>query len=156
VREAEGDDAFAVARLYRQLVSANAPDKNVDVLKERLAEIHSDAHNFLWVLERSGHVIGTAFLTLCLDPMHGRQPFALMENVVIDQSEQGRGYGATLLNHIERFCEQADCTKIMLLSDSKRESSHVFFQSRGFSGESERGFVKYRSQFDKGGQELCH
>jgi len=54
-----------------------------------------------------------------------------VENMVIEQSERGSGYGATLLNHIERFCRQADCTKIMLLSNSKRESSHVFFQSKG-------------------------
>jgi hypothetical protein len=39
VREAHGEDASAVARLYRQLVSVVAPDNHLDVLKERLAEI---------------------------------------------------------------------------------------------------------------------
>jgi hypothetical protein len=38
VREVHGEDASVVARLYRQLVSTVAPDKHVDVLKERLAE----------------------------------------------------------------------------------------------------------------------
>ena len=87
--------------------------------------------------------------------MHARQPFALLENMVIEQSEQGSGYGATLLNRIERFSRQTDCTKIMLLSNSKRESSHVFFQSKGFSGDAKRGFVKYRSQFDNTGRASC-
>jgi N-acetylglutamate synthase-like GNAT family acetyltransferase len=149
VREADSGDASAVAGLYRQLVSTLAPDKHVNVLEERLAEIRSDQNNFLWVLERSGNVLGTAFLTLCLDPMYSRQPFALLDNMVIEQSQQDNGYGETLLSHIERFCEQADCTKIMLLSNSKRRSSHRFFQRRGFSGDSKRGFVKYRSQFER-------
>src|SRR5271165_3945238 len=51
-REAQGEDASAVSRLYRQLVSTVVPDKHVDVLKEQLAEIRSDPHNFLWILRQ--------------------------------------------------------------------------------------------------------
>jgi hypothetical protein len=41
---------------------------------------------------------------------------------------------------------QADCSKIMLLSNSKRSEAHTFFEKQGFSSELKKGFVKYRSQ----------
>ena len=46
VREADSGDASAVAGLYRQLVSTLAPDKHVNALEERLAEIRSDQEQF--------------------------------------------------------------------------------------------------------------
>jgi N-acetylglutamate synthase-like GNAT family acetyltransferase len=127
VREADSGDASAVAGLYRQLVSTLAPDKHVNVLEERLAEIRSDQNNFLWVLERSGNVLGTAFLTLCLDPMYSRQPFALLDNMVIEQSQQDNGYGETLLSHIERLCEQGIAQKSCCSAIANADLLIVFF-----------------------------
>ena len=86
--------------------------------------------------------------------MHGNHSRS-WKNMVIEHSERGTGYGATLLNHIERFSRQADCTKIMLFSNRKRETPHAFFPGKGFSGHSRRGFVKYRSQFDRIGPDSC-
>jgi GNAT superfamily N-acetyltransferase len=50
---------------------------------------------------------------------------------------------------IEAFCAAQGCTKIMLLSARQREDAHRFFERCGFQGDSKRGFVKYRRQFDK-------
>jgi hypothetical protein len=72
IREAEARDAPAINDLYRQLVRPVAPEVQVDVRVERIEEIRRDPHNFLWVLESEDVVVGTAFVTLCLDPMHNR------------------------------------------------------------------------------------
>ncbi|MBV8275603.1 MAG: GNAT family N-acetyltransferase, partial [Verrucomicrobia bacterium] len=113
IREAEPRDASAILRLYRQLVRPVAPDLEVDVRADRIEQIRSNPHNFLWVLESEDGVVGTAFLTLCLDPMHNRQPYAVLENFVIDERYRTKGYGALLMRYAVDFCYRADCSKIM-------------------------------------------
>lgn len=146
IRQAEAKDISAISKLYRQLVHPVAPDTPIDVKEDRILEIHANPTNFLFVLEASDKVYGTAFLTLCLDPMYRSQPYAILENFVIDEHQQGKGYGTILMRYLEKFCHQLDCSKIMLLSNSKRSEAHVFFEKQGFSSKHKKGFVKYWSQ----------
>jgi GNAT superfamily N-acetyltransferase len=77
----------------------------------------------------------------------GAKPFAVVENVVVDQAARSRGVGAALLREIEARCKQARCSKIMLLSAAQRADAHRFFERQGFVGNSKVGFVKYSSSF---------
>jgi N-acetylglutamate synthase-like GNAT family acetyltransferase len=144
IREAEAGDARAILELYRQLVRPVAPDVAVDVRADRIEQIRSDPHNFLWVLESEDGVVGTAFVTLCLDPMHNRQPYAVLENFIVDEGYRAKGYGAQLMSYAMDFCHRADCSKIMLQSHSSRSQAHAFFEAQGFSGAHKKAFVKYR------------
>ena len=144
IREADARDAAAILRLYRQLVQPVAPDVEVDVRADRIEQIRSDPHNFLWVLESEDGVVGTAFVTLCLDPMHNRQPYAVLENFVIDERCRAKGYGAQLMRHAVDFCCRGDCSKIMLQSHGSRSEAHAFFEAQGFSSAKKKAFVKYR------------
>jgi GNAT superfamily N-acetyltransferase len=146
VRQAESRDAPSILELYRQLVRPVAPDVEVDVRGDRIEEIRTDPHNFLWVLECDQGVVGTALVTLCLDPMHGSQPYAVLENFVIDERHRTKGYGARLMRYAVDFCYHADCSKIMLQSHGERLQAHAFFEAQGFSAKNKKGFVKYRSQ----------
>jgi GNAT superfamily N-acetyltransferase len=120
IREAEARDAPAILGLYRQLVRPVAPEVEVDVRPDRIEQIRSDPHNFLWVLESEEGVVGTAFLTLCLDPMHltlcldpmhNHQPYAVLENFVIDEECRTKGYGAQLMRYAVDFCYRAIARK---------------------------------------------
>jgi N-acetylglutamate synthase-like GNAT family acetyltransferase len=144
IREAEARDAIPINALYRQLVRPVAPDLEVDVRADRVEQIRSDPHNFLWVLETEEGVIGTAFITLCLDPMHNRQPYAVLENFVIDERCRAKGYGAQLMAYVVDFCYRADCSKIMVQSHRSRPQAHAFFEAQGFSAANKKAFVKYR------------
>jgi N-acetylglutamate synthase-like GNAT family acetyltransferase len=148
IRQADARDAAAILRLYRQLVQPVAPDVEVDVRAERIEQIRSDPHNFLWVLEAKDGVAGTAFVTLCLDPMLNRQPYAVLENFVIDERCRAKGYGALLMRYAVDFCYRADCSKIMLQSHGSRSQAHAFFEAQGFSSANKKAFVKYRSNMN--------
>jgi GNAT superfamily N-acetyltransferase len=112
----------------------------IDVREDRIEQIRPDPHNFLFVLEMKDRICGTAFLTLCLDPLYRYQPYALLENFVIDQGQQGKGYGTKLARYVEHFCLQADCSKIMLLSNSKRSEAHTLSsKNRGSRQSSKKG-----------------
>jgi len=144
VRRALPSDANSIAALYTQLVSNPA----VAVLPERIAEISRDPNTALFVCELESRVCATALVSLCADVMFKSQPYAVVENVIVDSSTQRLGVGTALFRHIEAFCLANDCFKIMLLSSTNREHAHRFFERAGFLGSSKRGFVKYRSHFE--------
>jgi GNAT superfamily N-acetyltransferase len=140
VRRAQPEDAGAVEVLYRELVPG---DRNIRVAPEHVAALQRDAHNHLLVAELEGEVCGSAFLTICLDPMYGFQPYGVVENVIVQSSRRSLGIGRALSAELERIARAARCTKLMLLSTATRSGAHAFFARLGFDGERKRGFVKY-------------
>jgi N-acetylglutamate synthase-like GNAT family acetyltransferase len=140
VRQARPEDAAAIEGLYRALV---AGDENIRVDGQRIAQLEGDATNHLFVLEGEGAVRGTAFLTICLDPMYGFIPYGVVENVVVEASLRGAGAGRALMEAVEREARAARCTKLMLLSSAFRTDAHRFFARLGYDGEKKRGFIKY-------------
>lgn len=139
IREATPDDRDSVQRLYEDL----CPTEPVAVLPGRIEQIRSDPHSYLFVLETDGNVQATAFMTVCLDPMFGSQPYAVLENLVVDPSVRGQGVGTTLLQYIERVCLDLRCSKIMLLTDARRRPAHRFLLGMGYSDVVSKGFKKY-------------
>ena len=142
IRVALPSDAQRIEELYKQLVS----NVTVAVKAERISEISADPNTRLFVCEHEGQVHGSALVSICADIMFYSQPFAVVENVVVDAANRGQGLGGALLRHVEEFCMAKDCSKIMLLSSVQREQAHLFFQRAGFVGSSKRGF-KYRREF---------
>lgn len=140
IRRARSEDAAGIATLYRQLV---AGDDHVNVDPTRLAALAADPTNHLLVADSTDAITGTAFLTICLDPMYGFQPYGVIDNIVVLESARGEGIGAALLHEVEGIARAAHCTKLMLLSSSTRTEAHRFFESLGFDGHRKRGFVKY-------------
>lgn len=140
VRRAQPRDATAIEALYRLLVPG---DGNISVSPDRIAALEEDPTNHLLVAALDGTVSGSAFLTICLDPMYGFQPYGVVENVIVLPSARRSGVGAALMTGLERAARDARCTKLMLLSSQSRVDAHQFFQRLGFDGERKRGFVKY-------------
>lgn len=143
IRRALAADAPAIERLYRQLVG----HPQVSVRPDRLAALADDAGSVVLVADRSGEVCGTLLLCLCADVMFADQPFAVIENIVVDEACRGLGIGGHLLAHAEARCRDAGCSKIMLTSAASRTRAHRWFDRQGFDGEAKRGFVKYRRHF---------
>jgi N-acetylglutamate synthase-like GNAT family acetyltransferase len=140
VRRARPNDAAAIQRLYEALVPN---DPNICVDAQWIDQLQADATNFLLVIDVDAQVCGTAFLTICLDPMYGSQPFGVIENFVVAPGMQRRGLGRRLMAAVEDHARAARCTKLMLLSAAVRATAHVFFSANGFDGTKKRGFVKY-------------
>lgn len=140
IRQALPEDAPQVQALYDVLTG-----KPSHVLPSRLAELAADNRSFLFVAEEANNVVGSAFLTLCPDPMYGTQPFAVVENIVVASLKRNSGVGTALMRHIESRCLEHNCSKIMLMSATERVNAHRFFSRLGYEAKKKVGFVKYRS-----------
>ena len=140
VRSAEPKYAEALRELYRHLVPT---DPNIHIDPRRVGELHADPHNHLLVAELGGAAIGTAFLSVCLDPMYGFQPFGVIENVIVLPAYARKGVGRALMAAAEAEARAANCTKLMLLSSLARSQAHQFFARIGYDGNKKRAFIKY-------------
>ena len=143
IRRATADDAGRIDALYDQLVGDTARC----VLPEHIRELSENPKTALLVAVVEGLVCGTALVLLCDDVMFKRQPFAVVENVVVDAIARNQGVGAQLLRAVETYCTVNDCSKIMFLSSIGRADAHRFFERCGFDASAKRGFVKYRRSF---------
>lgn len=132
-------DAEKIQELYKQLVD----DPNIGVSAKSIEKISKDENNFLITAKLEGEIVATAFLVICRDVMYSNQPFAIIENIVIDSKFRRRGIGKSLMNHLSSLCKAEKCTKIMLLSSSKRTDAHSFFEECGYKSDVKKGFVNY-------------
>lgn len=144
IRKACASDCLALEKLYAELTGNCA----VRVLPERIETISADPGTYLLVCEFDEQVCATVLVSLCADAMFGHQPFAVVENLIVTKAVRGSGIGKQLMAHIEAYCLNQDCSKMMLLSSAIRTEAHQFFEKSGFASDTKRGFVKYRRQFD--------
>jgi GNAT superfamily N-acetyltransferase len=150
-RKATANDANAIAGLYQELV----PKAPIKVLPERITEIANDKNTYLIVCDTGKDIIATALVTLCNDAMFNRQPFAIIENVIVSKIHQREGIGKSLMDHIEEFCLTTNCSKIMLLSSSDNGSAHDFYAAMGYDPDAKLGFIKKRKHFNSEEKILC-
>ena len=139
IREAAAADCGAIQGLYEIL----CPGEPIGVLAGRIEQIRQDQNSLLLVVEEHGTVQATAFLTICLDPMLGQRPYAVLENIVVAPGRRGQGLGTALMEHVELVCRERNCSKMMLLSSSRRTGAHRFFSRLGYSDTVSKGFKKY-------------
>ena len=73
---------------------------------------------------------------------HEGRPWALVENVVVDEQYRRRGIGRLLMNYAVGKAKETGCHKIGLSSDTSRKEAHKFYRSMGFEA-SAHGFRLY-------------
>jgi GNAT superfamily N-acetyltransferase len=88
-------------------------------------------------------VKGTATLVVVPNLTHNAQPWAQLENMVVDEAVRGSGVGRAILRHCLQSAWAAGCYKVQLQSDNARSGAHAFYEREGFVASS-RGYRLYR------------
>lgn len=145
IRRATKDDAEAIANLYRELNTLSP----VSVLPERIETVANSNNTHLLVCDDGGDIIATALVCLCQDVMFDNQPFALIENVVVSADYKREGIGKSIMDHIEAFCLEQDCSKIILQTSSENREARDFYTAMGYDSDAKIGFIKYRRYFSQ-------
>jgi len=139
-REAVREDFDAIMFLYRQLQPHDPILKDGSDL-EVFHEILESNWLKLFVLEKEGAICSTIYLNIVPNISRAARPYAVIENVVTAKTEQGKGYGKALMQHVLSHAWSVGCYKAMLLTGSNKEAIHAYYRSCGFNGNVKTGYV---------------
>lgn len=136
IRDATIDDLHALVRLLGQLnetASPAPPSQHVAAFEA----VSADPRQRLLVVERDGAVVGTAALVVVPNLGHNGSPYAIVENVVVDESARGQRHGEALMRYIIDSALAAGCYKVVLTSRKSRKDAHRFYERLGFEATNE-------------------
>lgn len=142
VRTIREEELPQLLELYRYL---NEDDPVLDPaeLTDHWRAMLADERMKIIVAEVDGKLAATCVLVLVLNLTRGARPYALIENVVTHADYRRKGYGRMVLEHALEYARNFNCYKVMLLTSSKMEGVHDFYESCGFRKRTKTGF-EYR------------
>lgn len=139
IRAAGRDDLPAVMQLMAQLNPDDAaPDP--EAAAAIWQAILDDPRTTYLVAERAGRIVGTCCLAIVPNLTRGLRPFAVIENVVVDGAARRGGVATALLDRARALSVEANCYKVMLMSNRKRSEAHGLYRKAGFESETKLAF----------------
>jgi GNAT superfamily N-acetyltransferase len=141
-RQAGPADLADIMRLYRQL---NPDDPKIEDGSDRKVFdhiLHTDGLH-IFVLENNGCIEATCYVNIIPNLTRGVAPYAVIENVVTESAQRGKGLGTYLIRHVLDFVWRRNCYKAMLQTGSPKPSVHAFYRSCGFRQTGRYAFVVY-------------
>jgi GNAT superfamily N-acetyltransferase len=139
-RTAVESDFDSIMRLYRQL-QPHDPVLTDGSDRAAFERILSTDGLHLFVLDLDGRVVATTYLNVIPNITRSASPYAVIENVVVEESLRGTGIGKRIMAGTLEAAWAAGCYKAMLLTGSRRESTHGFYRACGFSGDEKTGYL---------------
>ena len=146
-REAVAEDYQAIIGLYEQLHPADPVRR--DATAEVFAQILKTPGLRLFVLEVDGQVVATTYLNVIPNLTRGAAPYGVVENVVVDAARRGSGLGKRIMAGTLQAATDAGCYKVMLMTGSKRESTHAFYRACGFDPDEKTAYVTHPASWQR-------
>jgi predicted N-acetyltransferase YhbS len=138
VRKADFNDVVALSELFVDFIGK---ESNLMAMKKQIDIISNIPNYYVAVACDVNKVIGTSMGIVCYDLVGDCNPFMLIENVIVLPKYQSQGVGKLLMQELEDFAQKNHCNYVILVSESKREPSHKFYEAIGYSTD-QRGFKK--------------
>jgi GNAT superfamily N-acetyltransferase len=139
-REAQPADFNDIVRLYRQLHPKDSIPHDGSV--ERSFERILDSPGLrLFVLELDGVVVATTYLNVIPNLTRSASPYAVIENVVVEESRRGAGLGKRIMDGTLRAAWAEGCYKAMLMTGSRTPATHHFYRACGFSPDAKTAYL---------------
>lgn len=97
-----------------------------------IKEIESvDSVSIKLIVEEDGEMQGWCYIYVLKNDLHDK-PFALLENVYIDEKHRSRGLGKQLVGRAVEVAEAKGCYKIIGTSRHEKPGVHRFYENLGF------------------------
>jgi ribosomal protein S18 acetylase RimI-like enzyme len=132
IRAATEQDIPAILNLYREGGIDGGISFTVEEAVAHFALLKRYPYFKVFLAELNEAIVGTYELAI-LDNMAKRgQKAGVVEAVAVHPESQGHGVGRAMMLHALEQCRLADCYKMTLSSNLKREGAHSFYDSLGF------------------------
>jgi GNAT superfamily N-acetyltransferase len=136
VRDATRKDLPRIVELLAQLSLDDSQELPEEPLQASYGaafdEVERDNRQRLLVLEVAGRIVGTLAVVVVPNVGHQGKPYALVENVVVDEAGRGQGHGEALMRAAIDVARKAGCYKVSLFSNKRRVDAHRFYGKLGF------------------------
>ncbi|HXN86227.1 MAG TPA: GNAT family N-acetyltransferase [Candidatus Binataceae bacterium] len=134
IRRARKSDLPLLQALYDQLhlntyLSMRVPPAKFGFAFNKIAR--SRNHSIL-VAEIAGRIVGTCHLIIVPHLGHALKPFAVVENVVVDEKERSSGVGERLMEAATEIARGHRCYKMALTTNVARLRAHRFYERLGW------------------------
>lgn len=140
VRLARYEDLVSVQRLYKELRPLD-PELTDDKTAELWRDMLNEPRVRFIVAEKDGVVASTCMLASIPNFASGGRPIGFIEHVITLAEFRGQGLARAVLLHALELAWSQNCCKVLLLSGAQRGEAHRLYESLGFRGDIERGFV---------------
>ena len=140
IRPVNETDCTDISHLILQL----DPDDTIPnvSLKEKIGEINAMQHMRLFGYEEDKKIIGMCTIGKIEGLSQNIRPFAVIENVVVNDSFRCRGIGKKLVLHAIDQAMQWNCYKVILETGSRNEWKLKFYENCGFTKGEKTAFIK--------------
>lgn len=141
IREMNANDFNGLSELYTHLhgnKSIEYNDKNINIFEEIL----TDKNHHIIVAEEDGKIVSSCVCVIIPNLTHHQQPYAFIENVVTDKKYRGRGLASQCLDYAKKIAMESHCYKMMLLTGSKKRSTHRFYRKNGYNRFEKTGYIQ--------------
>ena len=142
IREITESDFDGLMELYMQLHDNPMPDKTPEIM-ELWQRILADKDHHIIVAEEDGRIVSSCVCVIIPNLTHNQQPYAFIENVITDEEYRGRGLATQCLNYAKKIAESENCYKMMLLTESRKESTLNFYRQAGYNSEDKTAFIQW-------------
>ncbi len=129
IREINADDFEGLSQLYTHLHSNKPIEKN-------------NKNHHIIVAETDGKIVSSCVCVVVPNLTHNQQPYALIENVVTDKNYRKNGFASACLSYAKQIALDNHCYKIMLLTGSKKRSTHKFYRKNGYNSFEKTGYIQ--------------
>lgn len=141
IREARPGDLDRLLELYAgpESLYAGAEPFRPGEAENLFTRVLLDPNQTTLVAESYDEVVGTLVVAIMPNLAHGGAPYAVVENVVVDEEHRGEGLGKALMEEAANRARAAGAYKLALCSNLERAGAHDFYRSLGMK-ESHLGF----------------
>jgi GNAT superfamily N-acetyltransferase len=140
IRLARFEDLTPVQRLYKEL-RPHDPELPPDGAAKLWRDVLAQPRVRIIVAEQDAQLVSACMLALVPNFANGGRPIGFIEHVITLPEFRGRGLARAVLQHALDLAWSQDCCKVVLLSGAQRAEAHRLYESLGFRGDIERGFV---------------
>lgn len=140
IRLACDEDLEGITHLYACLRPEDPKLDKIQATALFLNVIRSEVTN-LFVAEVDGQLASTCMLALIPNFASGGRHIGVIEHVITLPDHRGKGIATRTIDAALTFAWDKRCCKVFLLSAATRIEAHRIYESLGFNGDVERGFV---------------
>lgn len=132
IREATEADLPAVLNLYTAAGIGDEDHFTEEEAKAQFAVFKKYPSFRIFVAELEGIIAGTYELLIMNNMAKRGKKSAIVEDVAVDPTCQGKGIGRAMMQHAMSEAHTAGCYKLALSSNLKREAAHQFYEALDF------------------------